>query len=210
LYIRVVEQVYCKKEKIMDINCLLFNGFETLDVFGPVEVFSKIDEYNIKYFSIDGGNIISSQNTQIITENINEMDVNGILIIPGGKGTRTLVNDVSFIEKLTYIAEKSKWCLTICTGSALLAKTRLLDNCNATSNKMAFEWVKNNGKNVNWIHKARWVVDKKYYTSSGISAGIDMSIGFILDQFGEEKVKEITKIMEYKWENNKDNDPFAL
>lgn len=133
-----------------------------------------------------------------------------LVIIPGGKGTRILVNDIDFIQKLKYIAEKSEWCLTVCTGSALLAKTGLLDNCNATTNKIAFEWVKSTGINVNWKYKARWVVDKKYYTSSGISAGIDMSLGFIFDRFGDEKVKEITKIMEYEWKNNKDNDPFAI
>ncbi|GHV87501.1 hypothetical protein AGMMS50255_7970 [Spirochaetia bacterium] len=121
-----------------------------------------------------------------------------------------MVNDIDFIQKLKYIAEKSEWCLTVCTGSALLAKTGLLDNCNATTNKIAFEWVKSTGINVNWKYKARWVVDKKYYTSSGISAGIDMSLGFIFDRFGDEKVKEITKIMEYEWKNNKDNDPFAI
>jgi putative intracellular protease/amidase len=154
--------------------------------------------------------VISKQNARIITENINAMDFSGILIIPGGKGTRTLVNDNEFMQKLKYVVEKSKWCLTVCTGSALLAKTGLLDNCNATSNKEAFEWVKNNGKNVNWKYNARWVVDKKYYTSSGISAGIDMSLGFVFDRFGEERVKEITKMMEYEWKNDKDNDLFAI
>jgi putative intracellular protease/amidase len=194
----------------MNINCLLFDNFETLDLFGPVEVFGTVEEYEIKYYSINGGNITSRQNTQVNTENVNTMNLNGILIIPGGQGTRALVNDNDFIKKLKYLVENSEWCLTICTGSALLAKTGLLDNCNATSNKVAFEWVKSNGKNVNWKYKARWVVDKKYYTSSGISAGIDMSLGFVFDRFGEEKVKEITKMMEYEWKNNKDNDPFAI
>jgi hypothetical protein len=61
-----------------------------------------------------------------------------------------------------------------------------------------YRWVKNNGENVKWKYKARWVVDKKYYTSSGISAGIDMSLGFVCDRFGEEKAKEIAK----KWNMN--------
>jgi putative intracellular protease/amidase len=194
----------------MNINCFLFNDFETLDIFGPVEVFGKVEEYEIKYYSMNGGNIISKQNTQVNTGNINTMDLSGILIIPGGQGTRACVNDNEFIQKLKYLVEKSEWCLTVCTGSALLAKTGLLDNCNATSNKIAFEWVKSNGKNVNWKYNARWVVDKKYYTSSGISAGIDMSLGFVFDRFGEEKVKKITQMMEYEWKNNKDNDPFAV
>jgi putative intracellular protease/amidase len=195
---------------IMNINCLAFDDFEVLDLFGPVEVMGKIEEYSIKYFSMNGGIITGRQGTKIMTENVNEMKSDGVLIIPGGMGTRTLVDDCRFIEKLKYIAEGSKWCLTICTGSALLAKTGLLDNCNATSNKMAFDWVKSNGANVNWKYKARWVVDKKYYTSSGVSAGIDMALGFICDRFGEEKANEIAKIIEYGWNNDRDNDLFAL
>jgi putative intracellular protease/amidase len=194
----------------MDINCLIFNDFETLDLFGPVEVFGKLEECSIKYFSIHGGKITNRDNIQIITENINQIEKYDVLIIPGGKGTRMLVNDNDFIQNIKNVAEKMWWCLTVCTGSALLAKTGLLDGFEATSNKTAFEWVKANGKNVNWKYKARWVVDKKYYTSSGISAGIDMSLGFVCDHFGEEKAKEIAKSMEYKWNNNKDNDIFAL
>jgi hypothetical protein len=42
----------------MNINCFLFNDFETLDIFGPVEVFGKVEEYEVKYYSMNGGNII--------------------------------------------------------------------------------------------------------------------------------------------------------
>jgi putative intracellular protease/amidase len=194
----------------MDINCLIFNNFETLDLFGPVEVFGKLENCCIKYFSLHGGKITNKDNIQIITENINRIEKYDVLIIPGGKGTRILVNDNEFIQNLKILSEKMSWCLTICTGSALLAKTGLLDGFEATSNKISFEWVKKNGKDVKWKYKSRWVVDKKYYTSSGISAGIDMSLGFVYDIFGEEKVKEIAKTMEYEWNKNKDDDIFAV
>jgi len=194
----------------MNINCLLFNNFETLDIFGPVEVFGKVNDCCINFYSMNGGEIINKDNIKIITDNINKIDKYDVLIIPGGIGTRNLVNDDEFIHKLKIIAEKSLWCLTICTGSILLAKTGLLDSCEATSNKLviktAFEWVKSNGKNVNWNNKARWVIDKKYYTSSGISAGIDMTLGFVNDRFGEKEAKEIAERMEYEWNNKKEND----
>ena len=193
----------------MNINCILFDDFETLDLFGPVQVFGRSDECCVKYFSMNGGIIKSKQNTQIITETVKNIEKNDVLLIPGGKGTRNLVNDASFIEELKNLVEKTLWCLTVCTGSALLAKTGLLDGCEATSNKMSFDWVKTNGINVKWKYKARWVVDKKYYTSSGISAGIDMSLGFICDHFGREKAEKISKILEYEWNDNKDNDIFA-
>ena len=194
----------------MNINCLLFNDFETLDIFGAVEVFGKIDGCSIKYFSIMGGIISNQDNVQIVTENIDKIEKYDVLLVPGGMGTRILVNDDEFINKLKIIVEKSSWCLTVCTGSALLAKTGLLDNHEATSNKIAFEWVKSIGKNVKWKNKARWVIDGKYYTSSGVSAGIDMSLGFVCDRFGEEIAKKIAQRIEYEWGNNKDNDIFGI
>jgi GTPase len=63
----------------MDINCLIFDDFETLDLFGPVEVFGKFNECCVKYFSINGGIIKSNQNAQIITKNINKIEKNDII-----------------------------------------------------------------------------------------------------------------------------------
>jgi transcriptional regulator GlxA family with amidase domain len=193
----------------MNVNCLIFDDFEILDLFGPVEVLEKIEEYSIEYFSMHGGTVSGRHNARIMTKKIGETTPGGILIVPGGVGTRVLIDDALFIEKLKQTAEESTWCLTVCTGSALLAKTGLLDNRGATSNKIAFEWVRSKGKNVHWKDKARWVVDKKYYTSSGISAGIDMALGFVWDRFGKKKADEIAKIMEYEWHDDKNADPFA-
>lgn len=193
----------------MDVNILLFPDFETLDAFGPVEVLGRIEQYCLRYVSITGGMIASRQGIQVLTENINDVDISGILLIPGGQGTRSLVDEDEYINKLTNVVLQSEYCLTVCTGSALLAKTGVLDNRKATSNKIAFEWVKSINTNVLWIDRARWVVDQKYYTSSGVSAGIDMSLGFIADRFGNGKAKEIAESIEYIWNPDPNNDQFA-
>lgn len=193
----------------MDVNILLFPDFETLDVFGPVEILGHIEEYHMHYISMEGGIIKSRQGTDILTAPLTTADFSGILLIPGGQGTRSLVNDVVFIKRLTQIAAQSVYCLTVCTGSALLAKTGLLDGKKATSNKRAFEWVKSVNSNVEWTGCARWEVDGKFYTSSGISAGMDMMLGFIAERFGTEKAAGISDSMEYLWNSNKDYDLFA-
>lgn len=193
----------------MDINILLFSDFETLDAFGPVEILGRVEEYRLRYFSIDGGIISSKQGTEIVTEKLENMDFGGILLIPGGQGTRSLINDKIFIEKLASIVTKSKYCLTVCTGAALIAKTNLLNGRKATSNKKAFEWVKSLNTNVLWIKHARWVVDDKFYTSSGVSAGIDMALGFVADTIGLERANNIAESVEYIWNSDKDKDSFA-
>lgn len=193
----------------MDVNILLFPDFETLDAFGPVEVLGCIEEYKLHYISVPSGMITSRQGIKVLTEDIIDTDPYGILLIPGGQGTRSLVNNNEFIEKLSDIAMKSKYCLTVCTGSALLAKTGLLNSRKATSNKKAFEWVKSINTNVLWTEKARWVVDQKYYTSSGVSAGIDMALGFVAETSGINKAQKIAEHIEYIWNPDPNNDPFA-
>jgi len=84
-----------------------------------------------------------------------------------------------------------------------------LNGRKATSNKRAFAWVQSVNSDVKWISHARWVVDGKFYTSSGVSAGIDMALGFISDRFGREKTAEIAQSIEYIWNSNKNNDLFT-
>lgn len=195
---------------MINFNVILFDNFEVLDVFGPVEVIGKLPKhYAIKYFSQNGGLVISRQDTRIETLSFSKISHGGVSLIPGGMGTRTLVNDVQFINDIKDIAENSDYVLCVCTGSALLAKTGLLDNRNATTNKMAFNWVKSNGINVKWDKNARWVVDGKYYTSAGVSAGIDMALGYVADVHGLDMAIEIANYIEYDWNRNKKDDKFC-
>ncbi|WP_422484895.1 DJ-1/PfpI family protein [Gudongella sp. DL1XJH-153] len=194
----------------MIVNILLFDDFETLDVFGPVEVFGNLPyDYSLKYLSRDGGLIKSRHCVEVKTETIDGFSEDGILFIPGGYGTRPLVEDESYVNMVKDLCERSKYCLTVCTGSALLAKTGLLKGLNATSNKLSFDWVVSVDPEVQWLAKARWAVDGKYWTSSGVSAGIDMALAFVEQINGRDDAEKISKFMEYIWNENKDNDPFS-
>lgn len=192
----------------MDIYFLFFENFETLDIFGPIEILSRIDNATLHYISLQGGLIKSRQGYAIKTVSTIECRPNSVLVIPGGQGTRKLVNDDIFISKLRTLCQSAEYVLSICTGSVLLSKTGELDNRKATSNKKAFEWVQSVSSNVNWIRKARWVVDGKYYTSSGVSAGMDMALGFVNDIYGIDKATEVARDIEYIWNTNKNTDCF--
>jgi putative intracellular protease/amidase len=196
---------------MISFNVILFDDFETLDAFGPVEMIGKMPKiYKLGYFSMNGGAVLSSQQLSVNTCPFSEIDKSGILLIPGGMGTRKLVDDIDFINHIKILSQNALYVLSVCTGSALLAKTGLLEGKNATSNKSAFEWVRENGIGVNWVKKARWVSDDKYYTSSGVSAGMDMTLGFICDIHGEKTAQNVCRYTEYIWNEDKDNDPFFI
>lgn len=122
---------------MINVNFLVFDDFESLDLFGVVEIFGRLqNNYVLNYYSMEGGLVKSSQNVEMMTQPITRLMNDGILIVPGGAGTRTLVNDEEWIEKLKRVSLVAANVLTICTGSALLAKTGLLNNKKATSNRV--------------------------------------------------------------------------
>jgi putative intracellular protease/amidase len=193
----------------MNVNIVLFEGFETLDVFGPAEILGKIEEYDLHFYSLNGGITTSAQKVPTLTEKLNSSDLKGILLIPGGIGVKDLFSDKVFLDTLKEISAQADFCLSVCTGSILLARAGVINNRRATSNKRLFDWAKSSSLEVHWVEKARWVVDGKFYTSSGVSAGMDMTLGFIKDCLGEEKALEIAKQIEYIWNEDCYNDPCA-
>ena len=94
-----------------------------------------------------------------------------ILLIPGGFGTRAAVSNDALLAKIAAMSAKADVTATVCTGSAVLARTGLLDGRPATSNKVAWDWVLEQGPKVDWKRQARWVDDGDIVTSSGVSAG---------------------------------------
>jgi putative intracellular protease/amidase len=196
---------------IVNVDILLFDGFETLDAMGPAEVFGRLPEhYKISCRSLAGGTAVSAQSIVFAVLSFLEAEPEpGILLIPGGMGTRALVQDAGAVAEVRKLCESARYVLTVCTGSALLARTGLLDGRRATTNKIAFGWASSQGERVQWIKRARWVVDGKYYTSSGVSAGIDMALGFVEDRHGKKTALKAARQIEYLWNGDKENDPFA-
>ncbi|MBK2278119.1 DJ-1/PfpI family protein [Francisella philomiragia] len=196
---------------MQNVIIVLFNEFETLDVFGPVEVFGSFKvHFKLEYYSLEGGNVYSSQNVCINTEKLPDANSkDSILFVPGGIGTRELIYNKKLITELTRLANDAKYILTVCTGSSLFSQTNLLNGKKATSNKKALKWTKSIAPDVDWIDKARWVKDGNIYTSSGISAGIDMSLGFIADILGYDVAKQKSIELEYSWQEDANVDEFA-
>lgn len=199
-----------RSKKMLDVITILFDDFETLDVFGPVEVLGRLKEdFNIHFYSLNGGIIKSSQNVPVLTKPLQELDSeNYILLIPGGMGTRELINNKFLLNYLKKLSDDAEYILTVCTGSILFSRTGLLNGKKATTNKRVFSWT-NQFSDVKWVKKARWIRDGNIYTSSGVSAGIDMTLGFVADLLGYELAKEQSRHIEYEWHEDSSWDPFS-
>ena len=97
----------------MDINFLLFEQFETLDLFGPVEICGRHPDFQLHYISQNGGLVTSTQGVRIDTEPQRNMNTSGVLVIPGGAGTRTLIKEEPFLKNLRRLSEDASFVLSV-------------------------------------------------------------------------------------------------
>ena len=190
------------------LNVLLFEGFETIDAMGPVEMLAYADVYDIRFYGLEAGVVKSAQGVPVAVDSVADADPKGLLLLPGAAPAWLKLPPV-FFERVKALAERAPWVLTVCTGSVLLGRTRLLDGRKATTKKNAIPMALKTLPAVAWQKSARWCVDEKFYTSSGITAGMDMALGFIADRFGVEKAEAIAKYTEYVRSADPTNDPFA-
>ncbi|ORY12987.1 class I glutamine amidotransferase-like protein [Clohesyomyces aquaticus] len=209
------------------IAIILFPGFQLLDVAGPLDVLNILSTSQPLTLSIlsstlspvsTAHNINSPHPDSKFAESIvpthtfdNPPPGIEVLIVPGGLGTRVeseMEGVIGFLKRMDRDGGV-RWWLTVCTGSAVLARAGVLDGRRATSNKKAFAWVKQQSPHVHWVSKARWVVDRNIWTSSGISAGMDLIYAWVGDVWGEEVAGLIADGSEYERNTDSTRDRFA-
>lgn len=106
------------------IGALIFEGFELLDLFGPLEMFGMLrKEFQPTLLGETVGPIQSGQRVSACAERtIYEATDYDILLVPGGSGTRREVGNARLLDQIAKISEKTELTFSVCTGSALLAK----------------------------------------------------------------------------------------
>ena len=193
------------------IAALIFPQFEALDMFGPIEMFGMLPEaFEICMVAETGAPVSCKQGPASLVDQTfdDELDYD-LILVPGGRGTRDEVNNSTLLDWIARSCGRAEIVMSVCTGSALLAKAGVLDGKRATSNKLSFDWVRSQSNAVDWVTQARWVEDGNVFTSSGVSAGMDMSLGVIGRLCGLETAKQVAVWAEYDWHDNADWDPFA-
>ncbi|KAI1764712.1 class I glutamine amidotransferase-like protein [Hypoxylon sp. FL1150] len=217
------------------IGYVLYPAFTAIDVFGPLNALNFLSiTYNMTLsllstdlapVSVDrtvvdgvpGGTLASSASpyfTEFVlpTHTFADAPPLDVIFVPGGAGSRDTRRTQPHVDWLTRRMDDPElaYMMTVCTGTALLARTGKIAGRNATTNKAAFNWVKSveHADEVNWIAKARWVVDGNLWTSSGVSAGTDMTLGWIEHLYGRNESERIRVMMEWNSLNQTD-DPFA-
>lgn len=193
------------------LGAVLFPGFELLDTFGPLELFGHLSGMvECVTVAAQAGPVASAQAVRAVADHaFADAPPCDLLLIPGGIGTRAEVDNPAILDFLRDRVPRTELTMTVCTGTAILARTGLLDGRRATTNKAVFHWVTEQGPRVEWVRAARWVEDGPFWTSSGVSAGMDMALAVIARLAGAEMADALATGTEYDWHRDATWDPFA-
>ncbi|NOT61007.1 MAG: DJ-1/PfpI family protein [Acidobacteria bacterium] len=188
-----------------NVAILIFDEVEVLDFCGPFEVFSitgKRDNatpFNV-YTVAESSRPVLARNALSVNPHytINDCPRPDILIVPGGFGTRALLNHAPIIEWIAARAAEAELVLSVCTGSLLLAKAGLLEGLAATTHWGALDLLRELAPHTTVRSDQQYVDNGRILTSAGISAGIDLSLYVVAKLFGAAQAAETAHYMEYK------------
>lgn len=188
---------------------LIFENVELLDFAGPFEVFSVADELSEKnsfrVFTVaeTPGTIRTNNGLKIVPEHTFESSpAPDLLIVPGGFGTRALLNKASVIEWIRVAAKRAEIVASVCTGALLLAKAGLLNDQPATTHYLIQNLLRELAPTALIQEDRRFVDNGPIATSAGISAGIDLSLHLVARLQDVATAEKTPRHMEYHWRND--------
>ena len=173
-----------------DIGMLIFEDFQLLDAAGPLSVFEmpmrgmSPPPYRLTVYSMTGGPVRASNGISLHTETLPDGLALDTLIVSGGEGTRQVMRDQKFLNVVRDLSARTRRTTSVCSGSILLAAAGLLDGRRATTHWRRCPDMARHFPEVIVEADRIFVQDGKFWTSAGITAGIDLALALVEDDLG--------------------------
>jgi transcriptional regulator GlxA family with amidase domain len=179
----------------MQITILLFEKMAAQDAVGPYEVFRCVPGWEVEFVGLDVGEVRTEGGLGLIVDrSLDQATEADIVLVPGGRGTDTLLGDETVLSWLREVDKSTKWTTSVCTGALILGAAGLLEGRRATSNWLALDDLREYGADV---VGGRWVEDGKTITAAGVTAGLDMALHLVGREAGPEVAQAVQLGIEY-------------
>ena len=195
----------------LNVAVFIFDDVEVLDFAGPFEVFSRTRlvpgvesrrqtesaPYNVFTVAERREPILATGGLRVTPEyDFAAAPPIDVLVVPGGWGTRKLLEHPSVLEWIQKTASGARLVSSVCTGALLLARTGLLRGRRATTHWASLDLLATMDPTVKVERAVRFVQDGPM-TSAGVSAGIDMALAVVEGMYGKEVATDTARYMEY-------------
>lgn len=194
--------------KDVHVAILLFDGVEELDWAGPWEVLTmwaalarraESRTVTVELLGDGAGPVRCAKGARVLPDRTwDELDATpDVVVVPGGRGTRTLVEDGALLARLRQLHEDGALLASVCTGSLLLAAAGLLEHRPATTHHGALSELQGLDGSCDVRRDERYVDDGDIVTSAGVSAGIDMALHLVDRLAGTERARAVRTAIQY-------------
>jgi len=184
------------KKPIKSIGILVYDGVNDLDFTGPRYVLGQAGA-KTQLIGVKPGPIRTVMGVQVIPDTtIDQVDQLDILVIPGGfTGTVEAAYDPKILDWIRRIDKGSTYTAAVCTGVWVLGATGLLEGKRASTNWYREEEFLKKYKAI--PANERYTQDGKYWTAAGVTAGMDMALAILNDNWGPKYTQGVMLDMEY-------------
>jgi transcriptional regulator GlxA family with amidase domain len=189
--------------RVRTVLIVLFDGVQSLDVTGPLEVFAAARDsqgghaYQVRTASPGGAQVRTTSGLAITPDDtLGELTgpgqpPPGLLIVPGGEGARRRPPEL--VAWLRGHAREAKRVASVCTGAFLLAEAGLLDGKRVTTHWSRCEALRRQYPAVQVDPDPIFIKDGPIATSAGITAGIDLALALVEDDLGRDAALAVAR-----------------
>lgn len=186
----------------MRIHVLVFDGFDLLDVFGPVEPLTAAG-WEVELVHMDGPRWVTAQQGFRIeaTAALGGPDPIDGLIVPGGgwlnraeHGAWAEVQNGHLTHAIADLSARTPWLASVCSGGMILASAGLLAGRRATTNRACFDEFR---PLVGEVIDARVVDDGDRITAGALSSGLDLGLHLVSRFVGADAADDVSRRLEY-------------
>ncbi|MFC9279717.1 DJ-1/PfpI family protein [Streptomyces collinus] len=180
----------------MQIAVVVYDGFTALDAVGPYEMLVRTPGAETVFVAERPGPVRTDTGALgiVADRSLAEVTRPDVVVVPGGPGQSALMEHRPLLDWLRAADATSTWTASVCTGSLLLAAAGLLEGRRATSHWLALDQLRRFGARP---AEERVVVDGKYVTAAGVSAGIDMGLTLLGRIAGDDVARTVQLATEY-------------
>jgi transcriptional regulator GlxA family with amidase domain len=173
---------------------VVFEGFQSLDAFGPAEVFARAGD-EVQLAALAAGPVRASNGVRIDVELAlphlrGQIDT---LLVTGGPGTRDALRDGELLGAIARSARRARRVVSVCSGAFLLAEAGLLDGRRATTHWKWCDVLARQYPAVEVDGDSIFVRDGNVWTSAGVTAGIDLALALVDDDQGVAVAREVAR-----------------
>ncbi|HYJ41481.1 MAG TPA: GlxA family transcriptional regulator [Steroidobacteraceae bacterium] len=177
---------------------LIFPDFQLLDAAGPISAFEIAGRYapgtyELRVIAKQPGAVASTSGASINAVAMGLPRSIDTLIVVGGEGTRAMSKDERIVKFVAACGAKSRRVASVCSGAYILAATGLLDGRAATTHWTRSTDFAKKFPRVKLDADRIFVKSGKFWSSAGITAGIDLSLALIAEDLGEAVARKVAQ-----------------